>query len=682
MDSTNRLKIYFADLTYDTIVLSNDVFPLNIGYIASYTLSKFEKYVEISLFKYIDELEKAIIESPPDILALSNYCWNERIGYEMCKIAKKSNPNVLTVSGGPNFPTDIPSQQSVMDSHPEVTAYIPIEGEVGFANIVTSALSAGSKEKIIKTVLEKPIEGCITRNKDGIIQYSNPIIRINKLDEIPSPYLSGMLDKFFNSKLNPMLQTNRGCPFSCTFCVDGSDDVRKVNSFSTQRVNDELNYMASHVSDSINGLYVSDLNFGMYPKDQQVCDTISQLQQKYGYPKIIITSTGKNQKEKIIKAIKSLDGALRFLIAVQSTDKQVLKNIKRDNISVDQMMDLAPAIKEVNLRTTSEVIIGLPGDSFESIKKSIGDLLRAQLDDMQIYSCMVLKGSELWTPEERKKWNYKTKFRILVNDFTEFKNNKKIIEIEEIIVSSNTLPFDDYVKARIISLFVNVASVGIVYDAILKYIRLKKIDVIELFDNMQKNYENDKNAKSVVDSFKDATKNELWDSPEEIEEYYQNDIAYQKLLDGSEGFNVIQKHHVLIISKLMPEWIKFTIDQAKETLRKHNLLDEQTIIELHDVENYCEGLSHNVLGIDRLETIPNFEFLHDVKQWVNDKNDNPISDFKFSNSTKVSFQLNSQQYQIIQNALESYPDTLSGLGKAMKVIPIEKLWRTVNYDKI
>ena len=60
-----------------------------------------------------------------------------------------------------------------------------------------------------------------------------------------------------------------------------------------------------------------------------------------------------------------------------------------------------------------------------------------------------------------------------------------------IIISS--LPFDDYVKARIISLFVNVASVGIVYDAILKYIRLKKIDVIELFDNMQKNYENDTN---------------------------------------------------------------------------------------------------------------------------------------------------------------------------------------------
>ena len=74
-----KLKIYLGDLTYDTIVLANDVFPLNIGFVASYTLNKFKEFVDITLFKYIDELEKAIIESPPDILALSNYCWNERI---------------------------------------------------------------------------------------------------------------------------------------------------------------------------------------------------------------------------------------------------------------------------------------------------------------------------------------------------------------------------------------------------------------------------------------------------------------------------------------------------------------------------------------------------------------------------------------------------------------------------
>ena len=131
-----KLKIYLADLTYSTVVIANDVFPLNVGLIASYTLNKFKKYVDISLFKHIDELEKAVIESPPDILGLSNYCWNERIGYDIFKIAKDSNPNVLTVSGGPNFPHDVTSQQSFMNDHPEIMFYVPIEGEIGFSNIV------------------------------------------------------------------------------------------------------------------------------------------------------------------------------------------------------------------------------------------------------------------------------------------------------------------------------------------------------------------------------------------------------------------------------------------------------------------------------------------------------------------------------------------------------------------
>ena len=63
-----KLKFYLADLSYSTVVIANDVFPLNVGLIASYTLNKFKKYVDISLFKHIDELEKAVIESPPDIL--------------------------------------------------------------------------------------------------------------------------------------------------------------------------------------------------------------------------------------------------------------------------------------------------------------------------------------------------------------------------------------------------------------------------------------------------------------------------------------------------------------------------------------------------------------------------------------------------------------------------------------
>ena len=110
----NSLKIYLGDLTYDTIALSTESFPLNIGFIAANCIKNFGSKVDITLFKYINELEDAIENSPPDILGLSNYCWNQRIDLEFFKIFLKKNPHGITVWGGPNFPADLLSQEEFL----------------------------------------------------------------------------------------------------------------------------------------------------------------------------------------------------------------------------------------------------------------------------------------------------------------------------------------------------------------------------------------------------------------------------------------------------------------------------------------------------------------------------------------------------------------------------------------
>ena len=73
------MRIFLSDLTYNTNRVSTEALPINIGYIASYCLKKFTNDVEISLFKYHQELEKAIEENPPDVLGLSNYIWNSNL---------------------------------------------------------------------------------------------------------------------------------------------------------------------------------------------------------------------------------------------------------------------------------------------------------------------------------------------------------------------------------------------------------------------------------------------------------------------------------------------------------------------------------------------------------------------------------------------------------------------------
>jgi len=130
------LKIYLGDLTYNTIVVSTESLPINIGFIASYCIKQFGDQVDITLFKYIDDLEKAISEAPPDILGLSNYCWCQNVSQEMFKLFTEKNPNGLRVWGGPNFPIDSPSQKKFFKKFVNFDIYVPIDGEVGFSNIV------------------------------------------------------------------------------------------------------------------------------------------------------------------------------------------------------------------------------------------------------------------------------------------------------------------------------------------------------------------------------------------------------------------------------------------------------------------------------------------------------------------------------------------------------------------
>ena len=109
MKNGKPLKIYLGDLTYDTVTLATEAMPLNVGFVASYCIKKFGSNVDITLFKYIDELDKAIHDSPPDILGLSNYCWSHNVSLEILKMLREIKPDALTIMGGPSFPIDFPS---------------------------------------------------------------------------------------------------------------------------------------------------------------------------------------------------------------------------------------------------------------------------------------------------------------------------------------------------------------------------------------------------------------------------------------------------------------------------------------------------------------------------------------------------------------------------------------------
>ena len=650
--------------------------PLNIGYVASYCKKQFGNNVEISLFKYINDLEKAIRESPPDILGLSNYVWGKNVSYEIIRMMSEVDPDVLNVWGGPNFPIDFPSQEKFMKEFPKVDIYVPVDGEIGFSNIVEHALKASSKKDIRQKVLSKPIDGCVSRDTDGKLQYTIPVIRIKKLDEIPSPYTTGILDKFFDGKLAPMMQTNRGCPFHCTFCADGKDEVNQVNNFSTERVKEELDYIVKYKHKDTRNMIFSDLNFGMYPRDQEIAKYISDLQLKHNYPDFIYISTGKNQKEKVINAIKTLKDSMPLWMSVQSLDKGVLKNIRRDNISTDHMLALYPAIKAANLQTRAEVILGLPGETHENHMTTLRELIQARMDEIQVHTCMLLDGSEMGTPNERKKWKLDTKFRILQRDFAELSNGKKVMEIEEVVVSSEHMTFDEYVDLRILAFVIYVTNRGTVYDPITKFLREQNLDVFDYFCKIKDDIDSaPKSIQDIFKRFKDATINELWDTPEKIITNYQKDSEYQKLLNGEAGINVMYHFLAEVTSQHMDDWTEYILTTAYDFLKNSIQNNQAWGQQFNDVSHFCKGTAHNTLGKDRMVSNPEFDFNYNVIEWLKTTNELSLDHFILSEPIKISFQLSDEQFKTVQKTLEMYGETIVGKSKALRMISSTNLWR-------
>ena len=670
------MKIFLGDLTYTTVTIATEALPINIGYIASYCTKRFGNKVDIKLFKYIEELEKAINESPPDILGLSNYVWSQNVSNEMFKLFTKKNPDGLKIWGGPNFPIDMPSQKKFFENFKDVDVYIPTDGEIGFSNLVEKALQMDTKEMRSK-VLQEPIDGCMIKNPDGNLLYTIEGTRIRNLDEIPSPYLTGILDHFFDDKLVPMLQTNRGCPFLCTFCTDGRESVNQVNRFGKQRVKDELGYIAKHVKENIHSLYISDLNFGMLPGDLETCDSIVEIQKKYNYPEKINATTGKNNQERIIESIKSLNGTMLMSMSVQSMDEQVLTNIKRANISAEKMVELSPTIHEYGVNTSGEIIMGMPGQSYASVLDTIRQLIYGKVDDIIIHACMMLPGSEMATPAERSKWKLETKFRILPMDFTVLGNGKKICEIDEIVVGSKDMTFDDYLALRMIAFTLSIVNRATLFEPLLKFLKQQKIDVSKLFFKMvEERKSSPKPVVSMYDRFNKVTIDELYDSPEEIISLIQKDEEYKKLIEGRGAINVIKYHGAAVLSECMDEWTEYALSIANDLLRKDATWNEEIEKQFHDVGNYCRGRCHNPLGKDRMQTNPEFTFYYDIIKWLTDNSDNMLLDeCKLPEPVKTVFSLTNEQYKFINDTLDLYGDNLIGKTKARLLESTQTIWR-------
>ena len=654
-------KIYLADLTHTGSGLMALTFPLGTSYVAGYSNKVLSDEFDFKLFKLPEDLIKAISKESPLVLALSNYSWNIELGYKVIEWAKDLNPNLITVFGGPNFPTDSSEKQDFLKFRSMVDFYIESEGEVGFVDLLRKLKEYDFNFKALKRAQEKIIN-CTYLGENCLIEAT--IQRITDVNMLPSPYLNGSMDEFFKLPLIPMIETNRGCPFSCTFCADGLKYKNKVYSYDTSRVREELHYIYENVKNNgfkMDELRISDLNFGMFREDKETAGYIAELQSNYGWPKLVRGSLGKNRHDRIMDMLGLLKGTFPMGAALQSTDETVLKNIKRSNISVESykkvMRFMNETDKDKNSKTFSELILGLPGDSKKIHFQSLKTVIENKVNTIRQFQAILLSGTEMANAQTRDEFKLLTKHRIMTGAVGKYKfgdDEVPITEIEEIIVGSKDMSFDDYVTCRKMLLIIETFHNNALFEEF--FLALEKLGISEweclvYILNHDEIYTS--KVKEIMLSYVKSTKYGLYETYEQAKTHSIRPGRYEKHLSGEIGSRELVEHKGLLYNE-MGDLVKIMVKVSKKFMEKYGVSSKKTVDYFEQLGYYIICAKGNIVDTD-LEYGWEFNYHWTDIGKLNFEID-PRKIKRYNENLSFKFIHNKDQKNRIKNAIALHPN--------------------------
>jgi radical SAM superfamily enzyme YgiQ (UPF0313 family) len=612
--------VYLADLRHNYAgAISTDCMPLGIGYIKA-VMDATVPDVESYMFAYPDQLLRAIQERPPDVLMCSNYVWNEQLSLHFCKVVKAISPRALTILGGPNISIESDRQSAWIATQPDLDVYVLGEADFVGAEVVKQYLDCGLS---VQKLADRELPSCIYRRADGSIVRNPMWKRHYEVDEIPSPFLTGIQDVFFDGKLAPMIETNRGCPFKCTFCVQGTDWYTKVHYFSLDRVKEELSYIARQIkerSPAMGTLRIADSNYGMFERDIEISAHIGKMQRETGWPTFIDATTGKNRPDRILKSVEESSGALVLYQAVQSLDENVLRNIKRQNIKLEAYEQIHIYMRGRGLRSNSDLILGLPGETLASHTTALNQLIDRRVDQMHNLQLLLLKGSEMETIESRNTFSFDSRFRLGPKNFGVY-GDRLVFDWEEIVVATDTLSFEDYITSRKYHLISSVFWNDSWFEDAFRVADQLGIARSKVFHALLEALESSHGeTRSFLDSFVYETTNELFSNPEELLEFYSDQENFEKLLAGAVGDNLMYKYRALASFNIWPDICRLAMDTFGELIRGHFAPDRLAgFTEFwEDFHAYVQLKHAHGDDIDQVVAPASTELRYDIPAWIRD----------------------------------------------------------------
>ena len=278
--------------------------------------------------------------------------------------------------------------------------------------------------------------------------------RIADLSVVPSPFLEGVFAPLIESHpgtaWRTVWETNRGCPFKCTFCDWGSAIAAKVHRFELDRIHAEAEWIARN---GIDYLFIGDANFGILPRDVEIAEAVVAAAKRHGYPKKVLVQQTKNATDRAYLTMKTIaEGGLatEMNISIQTTTPEVLEAIKRQNISLETYAELQRRFVHDGIPTFVDMIVGLPAETLQSFKESISSVIeRGQHHRVQFHNLTILPNAEMGDPEYQRQYALKTVTCKIVNNHASADAPPDgIYETQELVVSSSSYDEEGWREMR------------------------------------------------------------------------------------------------------------------------------------------------------------------------------------------------------------------------------------------
>jgi radical SAM superfamily enzyme YgiQ (UPF0313 family) len=379
-----------------------------------------------------------------DVVGFSVYSWNERLSMAMAEALKRTRPSTLVVCGGPQVPRhDRPWEIAEFHRrYPFIDLAVHGAGERSFVEILERGRS-GQWETIPSVSF---------LDSRGVLVQTPRDPGFKDLTEVPEPYLEGIFDPLMAE--HPELEwigieeTNRNCPFQCTFCgwgLLGSKPIMRP----LEEVLRTIDWFADH---RIGYIFVVDSNFGMFKeRDIEIARYFAKTKRERGYPRSVNVQDGKNIEQWVVKVRQELiAGGIEspVVLALQSLHTPTLKAIKRSNIKTEPYRNQLETFAQAGIPTTTDIILGLPEETYESFTEGVSTVIEwGQHNRSLLLNVSMVPDAEMSHPDQRKQYEIDTVVTPLINPHGRMAQ-EEFPETQELIVGTRTMPREDWVRAR------------------------------------------------------------------------------------------------------------------------------------------------------------------------------------------------------------------------------------------